>query len=68
MEETQHYNKLPVFVHYGDLLETVAKTMRNNHVHRVYVVDDSRKPLGVISTSDLTVLLAASLIQTASGV
>jgi CBS domain-containing protein len=72
LEETQQYHKLPVFVHYGDHVDTVAKAMRNNHIHRVFVVDDNKKPVGVISSSDLVNLLTSSWLEkeqpTATGV
>ena len=45
----------------GASLEEVAKMMLQRHVHRLYVLDDSDKLVGVVSTSDLCRFLAKAL-------
>jgi len=40
-----------------DTLETVVEKVSSNHVHRIYVVDESGKPLRVITLTDILRLL-----------
>jgi len=48
----------PITVHPSDTLETVMKTVVDNKVHRVYLVDDSFKPVGVITLGDIIKMFA----------
>ena len=43
----------PVSVGPEDTLKLAAQRMVQKHIHRVYVVDDKKQPIGVISTRDL---------------
>jgi CBS domain-containing protein len=43
----------PITVQPDDTLETVMKTVVENRIHRVYLVDASFKPIGVISLVDI---------------
>jgi CBS domain-containing protein len=36
----------------------IAKLMQQNHIHRVHIVDKAKKPLGVLTTTDLMVELS----------
>jgi CBS domain-containing protein len=40
------------------LLPSLARTMIDAHVHRVIVVDESRKPIGIVSSTDILAALA----------
>jgi len=44
----------PVYVAPASTLLDVVELMTKNKVHRVYVVDDAKKPVGVVSTTDVT--------------
>jgi CBS domain-containing protein len=39
--------------HLSDSLESVVHKMNGSHVHRLYVVDDHNKPIGVVSMRDV---------------
>ncbi len=39
-------------------LRDAARSMRDNHVHRLVVLDEAGRPVGVISASDFVVLYA----------
>jgi CBS domain-containing protein len=39
-------------------LPELARTMINAHIHRVIVVDDQRKPIGIVSSTDILANLA----------
>lgn len=41
------------FCHVGDMLEAVEQVMRESRVRRVPIVDDDRKPVGIVSLNDL---------------
>jgi len=43
----------PIFVTLDDTLEKVITDIHKNGIHRIYVVDESLAPLGVISLSDI---------------
>jgi len=45
--------KLPKTIHYNDTFSNAIKVMHNNHVHRLFVVDQSGKNVGVFSASDV---------------
>jgi len=53
--------KVPKTVNYSDTLETVIKTLHNNHIHRVYVMQHN-KPVGVVSVSDLVQLIGNEML------
>ena len=48
----------PVTVAEDTCLEALARRLVNAHVHRVIVVDDERRPIGVLSTSDISAAVA----------
>jgi CBS domain-containing protein len=50
--------KLPVVCTKETKLLGVAKLMQQNHIHRVHIVDGVKKPLGVLTTTDLMVELS----------
>jgi len=37
----------------NDTLETVIKRLKEHKIHRVYIVDDNKKPIGIISLKDV---------------
>jgi len=43
----------PVTVRADDTLETVINITTNKKIHRVYLVDNDFKPIGVISLGDI---------------
>jgi len=47
------YPKSPVYVKQNDKVETVLLKMVVHQVHRVYIVDDSMKAIGVITMTDV---------------
>jgi CBS domain-containing protein len=47
----------PITVQPNDTLEAVMKTIVENKIHRVYLVDDNSKPVGVISLGDIIAAL-----------
>ncbi len=38
-------------------LEQVLQQLVEHHIHRVYVVDDDRKPIGIVSLTDVLKLV-----------
>jgi len=48
----------PVIVHPATSIRVLARMMIDAHIHRVIVVDEGRKPIGVISSTDLLAALA----------
>jgi len=40
------------------LLAELARTMIDAHIHRVIVVDEERRPIGVVSSTDVLAALA----------
>jgi CBS domain-containing protein len=50
----------PVTAAQDTLLPTLARMMIDAHVHRVIVVDEAGKPVGVVSSTDLLAALAYS--------
>jgi len=53
LKQTHSFVKLPVTVHPDDSAEQALKLMHRHHVHRVHVVGEDDKPVGVITTTDL---------------
>lgn len=37
----------------GDTLESAIRALSENHIHRIYIVDEKRKPIGVMSLKDI---------------
>lgn len=37
----------------SDTLETAIRLLSENHIHRIYIVDEQRKPIGVMSLKDI---------------
>lgn len=37
----------------SDTLETAIRLLSENHIHRIYIVDENRKPIGVMSLKDI---------------
>jgi CBS domain-containing protein len=53
--------RAPITVKAADSLATLTSVMDGAHVHRVHVVDDAGKPIGVVTAMDvLRVLVARS--------
>ena len=44
---------LPIFCHSNDTFGYVIKTLEHYRVHRLYIVDDEKKPIGVVSLHDI---------------
>jgi CBS domain-containing protein len=49
-----------ITVSMSDSLGNAARLMRDNHVHRLVALDESGRPIGVLSTSDFVGLFADS--------
>ena len=56
----QYMTRDPVTVHCDMLLPELARTMLDAHIHRVIVVDDERRPVGIVSTIDILAALASA--------
>ena len=48
----------PVTVKPGASIRTLARMMIDAHIHRVIVVDEDRKPVGIVSSTDLLAVIA----------
>jgi len=48
----------PVTVHPAASIRVLARMMIDAHIHRVIVVDEERRPIGVVSSTDLLASLA----------
>lgn len=48
----------PVMVHRDASIHDLARQMLNAHIHRVIVVDDADRPIGIVSTTDILAALA----------
>jgi CBS domain-containing protein len=53
----------PVTVQPAATVRVLARMMIDAHIHRVIVVDEARRPLGVVSSTDLLATLAYSDIE-----
>jgi len=49
-----------------DTLENVLEAIVDNHIHRVFLVDNEKKPIGVISLSDIIMLFKTNNVNTKS--
>jgi CBS domain-containing protein len=57
----EHYMTAnPITVRADMALPEIARTMHEAHIHRVFVVDEEHRPLGVISSTDLLAAIAAA--------
>jgi len=55
-EPGQNFKKkdhVPFFVHKGETMEKALEIIVENNIHRVFVVDNHRKPIAVISLCDI---------------
>jgi 5'-AMP-activated protein kinase regulatory gamma subunit len=43
----------PIFIQKTDTLEDAIKQVMEHHIHRVYVVNENKHPVGVVSLSDI---------------
>ena len=59
-EVRQFMTAVPVTVTPAISIRDVARIMIDAHVHRVIVVDDDQRPIGIVSSTDLLAALAAS--------
>jgi CBS domain-containing protein len=59
-EVRQFMTTVPVTVTPAISIRDVARIMIDAHVHRVIVVDDDQRPIGIVSSTDLLAVLAAS--------
>jgi CBS domain-containing protein len=50
----------PVTVQPTTSVRTLARMMIDAHIHRIVVVDEARRPVGVVSSTDLLAILAYS--------
>ena len=48
----------PVTVRPETSIRTLARMMIDAHIHRVIVVDNERRPIGIVSSTDLLAALA----------
>jgi len=53
LKQTHTFVKLPVTIHPDDPAEQALKLMHRHHVHRVHVVGEDDKPVGVITATDM---------------
>ena len=53
----------PVTAHVDASIRTLARMMIDTHVHRAIIVDDDRKPLGVVASSDILAAVAYCEMQ-----
>ena len=42
-----------VFASPNETLSEIVTKLTNNHVHRLYILDDAKKPIGLVSLKDL---------------
>ncbi len=57
-EVRQFMSRAPVIARADALIRTLARTMVDAHVHRIVVVDEEQRPIGVVSSTDLLAALA----------
>jgi len=57
----QYLTSTPVYVRPGTSLLGAVRMMYENNVHRIYIVDDKIKPLGVFSLTDLMYIVTKEL-------
>jgi CBS domain-containing protein len=57
-EVRQFMTPCPVTVRPDMAVRTLARIMADAHIHRIIVVDEEQKPLGVVSTTDVLAALA----------
>lgn len=57
-EVRQYMTTDPVTVAPDTPIRTLARMMIDAHIHRVIVVDEERKPIGIVSSTDLLAALA----------
>jgi len=50
----------PVTAQAATSIRDLARMMIDAHIHRVIVVDEGRRPIGVVSSTDLLAVLAYS--------
>jgi CBS domain-containing protein len=55
--------RAPITVFPTDSLETVIRLLVASKVHRVYIVDSARRPIGIISVTDIIRVLLAPTIN-----
>jgi len=60
-EMRQFLQKPPVVAQSGDKFENVLKMMQAEHIHRVFIINEHKKPTGVISSTDVMSYLLKSL-------
>lgn len=56
----------PVTVNIDTLLPELARTMLDAHIHRVIVVDEETRPVGIVSTTDILAAVAGLPSDTAA--
>lgn len=54
----------PVTVEPATAIAVVAQMMVDGHIHRVIVVDEERKPVGLVSSTDILAAVARSHSET----
>lgn len=60
--------KDPVLVSPGTTIGELARMMMDAHIHRIIVVDAGKKPIGIVSTTDiLAVIVRQDQAQTNPG-
>lgn len=58
-DEVRHFmNPHPVTVRPATPFRVLARTMIDGHVNHVFVVDDLRRPIGIVSSADLLTAIA----------
>jgi CBS domain-containing protein len=57
-EVSRFMTRDPVTVPPGEALGTLARKMRDAHIHRVIVVDASGRPIGIVSSTDVLAAVA----------
>jgi CBS domain-containing protein len=51
--QTVHFNNIPVTCNEDTTIQNAAKTMRDNRVGSIVIVDEKYKPIGIITDKDL---------------
>jgi CBS domain-containing protein len=59
-ETAQQLSQAPVTVSPGETIGQLARLMHEAHAHRVVVVDDRNRPIGIVTASDILAALAAA--------
>jgi len=60
LKKTHVFAKLPVTATEGESFSNVVRLLAQHHVHRIHIVGDDEKPVGIVTTSDIIKALKAN--------